>query len=405
MTEPSLGSSRFAQIPRGIWALGFVSMFMDLSSEMIHSLLPIYLVSVLGTSALTVGFIEGFAEATGSILKIFSGALSDRIGKRKLLAVIGYGLSALAKPIFPLANTVGWVVAARFVDRVGKGIRGAPRDALVSDIAPAHLRGACFGLRQSMDTIGAFLGPLAAIFLMTLSSDNFRLVFWIAVTPALVAVSLMIFAVEEPARHKAASKPIFRPRNLRLLPRPFWIAVCVAAVLTLARFSEAFLLLRSRSVGIPIGLAPGVLVVMNVFYAGAAYPAGALSDRLGRRSVLGVGVALLVAADLFLAFGSIPLVTIGVALWGLHMGFTQGLLATMVADAAPTELRGTAFGVLNLAVGFSLLIASVVAGAIWDLYGPAATFLEGAGFATIALVGFFVLRNAETQREGEIASK
>jgi MFS family permease len=386
--------TRLSGIPRGVWTLGLVSLFMDLSSEMIHALLPVYLVTVLGASALTVGFIEGIAEATANITKIFSGALSDWLGKRKLLAAIGYGLAAFTKPIFPLADTVGWIVAARFIDRIGKGIRGAPRDALVADIAPAAVRGASFGLRQSLDTVGAFLGPLAAIALMALTADNFRIVFWIAVVPAFIAFGLMAFGVEEPARHAdEAARPRLRMGDVRRLPAAFWLVVAIATVLTLARFSEAFLVLRAQNVGLPIVLVPVVMVVMNVVYALAAYPAGLFSDRFGRSGVLLIGIAFLLVADLVLALGpSVPLMLLGVVFWGLHMGFTQGLLATLVADTAPSDLRGTAFGFFNLAGGLAMLVASVVAGALWDMHGPAATFLAGAAFTGLALIGFVIVR-------------
>jgi MFS family permease len=386
--------SQLARIPRGVWALGLVSMFMDISSEMIHALLPVYLVAVLGTSALTVGFIEGIAEATASITKIFSGALSDWLGKRKLLATIGYGLAAFTKPIFPLATSVSWLVAARLIDRIGKGIRGAPRDALVADIAPPELRGASFGLRQSLDTVGAFLGPLAAIGLMAASSDNFELVFWIAVVPAFIAFGLMVFGVEEPARHDEGDrKPQLRFADAKKLKGAFWAVVAVASMLTLARFSEAFLVLRAQNVGFPIAIIPTVMVVMNIAYALSAYPAGVLSDRFGRHGVLVAGVVLLIVADLILAWGdTIPMTVLGVVFWGLHMGFTQGLFATLVADTAPAELRGTAFGVFNFAGGIAMLLASLIAGSLWDAYGPAATFLAASVLAAVALAGLLVLR-------------
>ncbi|MCB1473242.1 MAG: MFS transporter [Rhodobiaceae bacterium] len=368
-------------------------MFMDISSEMIHALLPVYLVTVLGASTLTVGFIEGIAEATASITKIFSGALSDWLGKRKLLAAIGYGLAAFTKPVFPLAGTVGWLVGARFVDRIGKGIRGAPRDALIADIAPADLRGASFGLRQSLDTAGAFLGPLLAIALMSLSSDNFRFVFWIAVIPAMVAFAVMVFGVEEPAHRREKGKARLRLADARLLGSAFWAVVAVAAVLTLARFSEAFLILRAQNVGLPIALVPVIMVVMNIVYALAAYPAGVLSDRLGRNGLLMIGIIFLIVADIVLALGqSVPVMLLGVVFWGLHMAFTQGLLSALVADTAPARLRGTAFGVFNFASGIAMLVASVVAGGLWDAYGPAATFAAGAVFTAIALAGLFVIR-------------
>jgi MFS family permease len=383
-------------IPAGVWTLGFVSLLMDVSSEMIHALLPIYLVTVLGASALTVGVIEGIAEATALITKVFSGALSDRLGKRKSLAALGYGLAALTKPIFPLAPTVSWLVAARFIDRIGKGIRGAPRDALVADLSPAHVRGASFGLRQSLDTVGAFLGPLLAIALMLLTLDNFTLVFWVAVVPAFVAFLLITFAVREPERPanlRQVANPISRA-ELGLLGGAYWWVVAVATIFTLARFSEAFLLLKAQSVGLAIALIPGVFVLMNIVYALAAYPAGALSDRIERSSVLIIGFALLVAADIILAFAQgVPGVAFGIVLWGLHMGLTQGLLATLVADTAPAELRGTAYGVYNLAGGVAILAASVIAGALWDAIGPQGTFVAGAAFTAIALLGLLAIRD------------
>ena len=396
-TPPANSKSR-ARLPRGIWALGFVSMFMDISSEMIHALLPIYLVTVLGTSALTIGFIEGIAEATANITKIFSGALSDWLGHRKLLTALGYGLAAVTKPIFPLATTVGWVVAARFIDRIGKGIRDAPRDALVADLAPADQRGASFGLRQALDTIGAFVGPLAAIALMALSSNNFRFVFWIAVVPAFIALAVMVFAVNEPTRHETDVKPRLRVADVKRLPGPFWIMVGVATILTLARFSEAFLILRSQNVGLPIALVPAVMVMMNIVYALAAYPAGALSDRIGREGLLAVGMACLIVADLILALGAtVTLAMFGVAFWGLHMALTQGLFASLVADTAPQDLRGTAFGVFNFAGGIAMLIASVLAGGLWDAYGPAATYLASGAFTLVALIALAV-----SQRRGQL---
>ncbi|MBA3888991.1 MAG: MFS transporter [Gemmatimonadaceae bacterium] len=371
---------------------------MDFSSEMIHALLPVYLVTVLGASALTVGLIEGVAEATASITKLFSGALSDWIGRRKLLTVAGYGLAAVTKPVFALASTIGPVVAARFVDRVGKGIRGAPRDALIADVTPAHLRGASFGLRQSMDTVGAFLGPLAAMGLMALTANAFRTVFWIASVPAMIALGFLVFGVHEPARHlEAEPKPIPRLTDVRRMGAPYWAVVIVASVLTLARFSEAFLVLRAQDVGVRLALVPIVMVVMNVVYAASAYPAGILADRFGRRGVLGFGVAVLLVADLVLAYGTtISLMLVGVALWGLHMGCTQGLFAALVADTAPPHLRGSAFGLFNLAGGVAMLAASVIAGALWDVRGPSATFLAGAAFTAVSFVGLLLLPRPAT---------
>ncbi|WP_245483576.1 MFS transporter [Rhizobium leguminosarum] len=386
---------RSSGLPTGIWVLGFVSMLMDISSEMIHALLPIYMVTVLGTSALSVGIIEGIAEATASITKVFSGALSDWLGKRKLLAALGYGLAAFTKPIVPLAASIEWLIAARFIDRVGKGIRGAPRDALVADIAPPDLRGASFGLRQSLDTVGAFLGPLFAIGLMWLTADHFQAVFWIAVIPAFLSVGLIVVAVKEPDRPKEQRRvrmPLHRD-ELRRLGATYWWVVAVTAVFTLARFSEAFLILRAQSIGFSVTVIPVVLVVMSLAYSLSAYPVGVLSDRVNRTTLLAIGLVLLLGADLALAFASdIIWVGAGVVLWGLHMGFTQGLLATLIAESAPPELRGTAFGVFNLVTGIALLVASVVAGALWDMTGPWGTFLAGAAFTMMTLAGLFIVR-------------
>lgn len=382
-------------IPPGIWALGFVSMLMDVSSEMIHALLPLYMVTVLGTSTLAVGIIEGIAEATASITKIFSGALSDWLGKRKFLAVLGYGLAALTKPIFPLASTLGWIVAARFIDRIGKGIRGAPRDALVADIAPPELRGASFGLRQSLDTIGAFLGPLLAIALMWLTADHFPTVFWVAVVPALLSVVVLLVFVREPKR-KDGVRPVRMPlrrSELARLGASYWWIVGIAAVFTLARFSEAFLILRAQSLDLPLAMVPAVLVLMALAYSLSAYPVGVLSDRMNRVGILIAGLLLLVFADVVLALSTgMASLAVGVVLWGLHMGFTQGLLATLIADVAPADLRGTAFGMFNLVTGIALLAASVLAGALWDALGPEATFLAGAAFASVTIVGLLAAR-------------
>jgi len=387
-------------LPKSIWALGFVSMFMDISSEMVHSLLPVFLVTVLGASAATVGLIEGIGEATASISKLFSGWLSDWLGKRKALTVIGYGLGALSKPLFALAPTAAWVLAARFSDRVGKGIRGAPRDALVGDLAPPGLRGAAYGLRQSLDTVGAFAGPLLAMALMALLADDFRLVFWIAVVPGAIAVAILVLSVRDPpaARPPGDAQAPIRWADLARLGSLFWGVVVVGTVLTLARFSEAFLILRAESAGLPLALVPLVLVVMNVVYAASAYPMGALSDRHDRRPVLTAGFLVLILADLVLAFApGIWTVMIGIALCGLHMGMTQGLLAALVADAAPIELRGSAFGLFNFASGVALLLASVIAGLLWELIGSSATFLAGAAFAAIGLVGAAALMGRRTR--------
>lgn len=392
--SPNATAPARERLPRSVWALGFVSMFMDISSEMIHSLLPVFLVTVLGASNVTVGLIEGAGEAIASISKLYSGWLSDRLGKRKLLTVIGYGLGALSKPIFAFAPSASWVLFARLSDRTGKGIRGAPRDALVSELAPRGRTGAAYGLRQSLDTVGAFAGPLLSMVLMARLADNFRLVFWIAVVPGLMAVATLIVGVREPRRLTPGipkDKPLHW-NQLRGLRGPFWAVVAVGAVLTLARFSEAFLILRAAHAGLAIAFVPLVLVVMNAVYASAAYPMGALSDRVKRPVVLAAGFLVLVIADIILAAApNLWTIMLGVGLWGLHMGMTQGILVTLVADATAPASRGTAFGVFHLITGLALLLASLIAGSLWEAVGPPATFLGGAAFAAAGLAGMAIL--------------
>mgnify|MGYP001615582328 CR=1 FL=1 len=368
--------------------LGFVSLFMDISSELIHGLLPVFMVTSLGASALAVGVVEGVAEATALIVKVFSGVLSDYLGKRKVLAVVGYGLGALSKPLFALALTVNWVFAALFIDRIGKGIRGAPRDALVADLAPPEIRGAAYGLRQSLDTVGAFLGPLLGIGLMLIWAGDFRTVFWFALIPAFIAVVLLVFGVHEPGA-PAGRKPAapIQWATLAEMGGAYWFVVAVGGVFTLARFSEAFLILRAQQQGLPDSYAPLVLVVMSLVYALSAYPLGKLADRMSHLKLLAAGLIVLIAADLVLAQAQgLIAVALGVALWGLHLGMTQGLLATMVANAAPAHLRGTAFGFFNLASGIAMLVASVLAGLLWDRLGAGVTFYAGAAFSTAALL-------------------
>ena len=375
------------RLPAGIWVLGFVSLLMDISSEMIHALLPLFMVGTLGMGVALVGLLEGLAEATALILKVCSGVISDWFGRRKPLAVLGYGLGAATKPLFALATGPGLIFTARLLDRVGKGIRGAPRDALVADIAPPEQRGAAFGLRQSLDTVGAFVGPLLAVALMLLWANDFRAVFAVAVVPALLAVLLLMVGVREPARPAGAarSNPISRA-NLKRLPRAYWWVVGVGAVFTLARFSEAFLVLRAEQLGVALAAVPLVMVAMNVVYSLTAYPLGKLSDRVSHHGLLLAGLSVLVLADVVLAVSTHWLgLLLGVALWGVHMGMTQGLLAAMVAAQAPADLRGTAFGFFNLVSGVALLAASVLAGLLWQYLGPAWTFGAGAAFSVLAM--------------------
>ncbi len=403
LPEKSRTQAPRKRLAAGVWALGLVSLFMDISSEMIHGLLPVFLVGTLGVSAAALGLIEGIAESTAAITKLFSGVWSDRIGRRKPLALLGYGMAAATKPLFPLAESVVTVFTARFIDRIGKGIRGAPRDALVADLTPPELRGAAFGLRQTLDTAGAFVGPLLAMGFMVWFVDRARVVFWIATVPAIVAVGILMFAVHEPAdtRPKAAKGSPLAGFHWRRFPPSFWWLVVILALFTLTRFSEAFLVLRVQSIGLRDAYAPLALVAMNLAYVLSAYPAGALSDRMPRHRMLVLGCIVMVAADVILAFGQGPIVIfIGVAGWGLHMGMTEGLLNALVADYAPAELRGTAFGVINLVRGAMLFVASLVAGALWANLGPQTTFIAGATFAT--LTAFAAAWIPRGQRKGAV---
>jgi len=382
-------------LPRGVWALGFVSLFMDVSSEMGHSVLPLLLVGTLGASMTQLGLIEGIAESTAAITKLFSGAISDKFGRRKPLALAGYGMSAAVKPLFPLAGSVATVLVARFLDRIGKGIRGAPRDALVADITPPAQRGAAFGLRQALDTVGAFVGPLVAMLLIAGSPDALRTVLWLALLPALLSVATLAAFVREPDRpaHAHVAQRLFETSRLRALPAAFWYLVFVAALFTLMRMSEAFLVLRTQDIGLPLASAPLALVVMNATYVGSAYPAGRLSDRVPREHLLALGCAVMVAADLALAFGHGTLaIFVGISLWGLHMGLTEGVIAALTADYAPAELRGTAFGIVNVVRAAMLLCASVAAGSLWSTYGAVATFGAGAAVAASTVVAIAIGR-------------
>jgi len=379
--------STLSRIPKGVWVVGGVSMLMDISSEIIHSLLPLFMVTTLGASVIFIGLIEGLAEATALIVKVFSGAISDYLGKRKGLALLGYGLGAASKPLFALASSSGMILGARLIDRVGKGIRGAPRDALVADVTPPELRGAAYGLRQSMDTIGAFLGPLLAVGMMLLWNDDFRTIFWIAVIPGVLAVALLFFGLHEPASpvtHKRTN-PI-KKENLKRLGANCWWVIGLGAVFTLARFSEAFLVLRAQQADIPLALIPLVMVAMNLLYAFSAYPFGKLSDVMSHTRLLQWGLVVLIAADIVLALTTHWAgIILGVALWGIHMGMTQGLLTAMIAKTAPADLRGTAFGLFSMVSGVALLIASLGAGIIWEVWGAEYTFYAGAAICLVTL--------------------
>ena len=393
---------RFAtlsRIPKGVWVLGGVSLLMDVSSEMIHSLLPLFMATTLGASVIVIGIIEGVAEATALILKVFSGVISDYVGKRKGLALLGYGLGALSKPLFAIAPTSGVVFSARMIDRVGKGIRGAPRDALVADVTPPEIRGAAYGLRQSLDTIGAFLGPLLAVALMFLWDNDFQSIFWVAAIPAVLSIALLGFGLKEPrtAVVQKRTNPL-RRENLKKLSAAYWWVVAIGSIFTLARFSEAFLVLRAQQMAIPLFAIPLMMVAMNLVYSLTAYPFGKLSDSMSHSKMLQWGLLVLIAADIVLALSSHwSTLLAGVALWGIHMGMTQGLLAAMVAHTAPPELRGTAFGMFNLMSGIALLLASAGAGVLWEVLGAASTFYAGAIICVVTLVGMRCMPSAYQQ--------
>jgi MFS family permease len=391
MTAPRVKS---AGLPGAVWALGLTSLFMDISSETVHSVLPTFLVIGLGTSAVYLGVIEGVAEATACIVKVFSGVLSDYMGRRKPLALLGYAMAALTKPLFPLASSAGTVFLARFIDRIGKGIRGAPRDALIADVTPPDQRGAAFGLRQSLDTVGAFAGPVLAMILAVAFTGELRTVLWIAVIPAFLSVIVLWVGVREPKTQPAAgAKPRTVNLKVRAMPRTFWVICTVASVFMLSRFSEAFLLLVGTRAGLTPAFAPIALVAMNLAYLLSAYPVGKLSDRMRKPQLLVCGCALLAIANFTLAFASNPvLLVVGSLLWGLHMGFTEGIFAAMVANSAPKDLRGSAFGIFNLLRGLVLLVASVVAGILWDQVGPQATFGFGSALAVATVAALWLAR-------------
>lgn len=388
-----------AGLPRAIWMLGIVSLLMDVSSELIHSLLPVFLVTNLAATTFVVGLIEGTGAATAMIAKVFSGVLSDYWQRRKPLAVFGYLLSAASKAIFALATSASMVLVARVIDRTGKGIRGAPRDSLLADIAPAEKRGAAFGLRQALDTAGAFMGPLLAMGLMLLLANDFRAVFRVAIVPGFAAVALLYLGVKEPARSgQASARNSITRAGLRGLERRYWWVIVIGAAVNLARFSEAFLVLRAQRGGLPLALVPLVFVGMNAVYALTAYPFGKLSDRRNPSGILALGLVVLAAGDLALAWSDEWIwVWAGIGLWGLHMGISEGLLARMVADAAPQPLRGTAFGVFNLVAGLALLVASALAGLLWDRFGAEQSFLAGAGLSAFAFVVVVACRGAREQ--------
>lgn len=383
------------KLPKQIWALGFVSLLMDISSESIQGVLPIYLISSMGATATTLGLFEGVTEAMALVVKVFSGSLSDWMKKRKPLVIAGYFMGAISKPLFALANSVSMIFFIRLFDRIGKGVRGAPRDALMADIVPNNLRGQAFGLRQSLDTIGAFIGPILAMIVLSISNNDFSLLFWIAAIPGFLAVGVLFFGVHEKERSESI-RPMSRLQfsDLKNFKKDYWLVVLLGCIFQLSRFSEAFLILKGKELGLPIESSPLVFIVMNIVYALTAYPIGNLSDKIGRSFFLIMGFIILIVADVLLATtSSIYLTFIGIALWGLHMGFSQGVLSAMVADTCPPQYKGTAYAFYNLFSAVALMLASTIAGSLWDNFGSQMTFFTGAGLAMVSLLLYIFLRS------------
>ena len=386
-------------LPRNVWVLGFISLFMDLSSEIYHALLPAFVTILLGLPATALGAIDGIAEATANFAKLFSGRLSDRSLRRKPWVMAGYGLGALSKPLFPLATGVLTLMIARFADRIGKGIRGAPRDAMLADEAPPQIRGRAFGLRQALDTAGALIAPLAAIGLMAWLASDIRAVYWIAIIPAAISFLLAWLTLREPEHHSTPLKksPFFA--GFKQLDMPTKRLLQVGFLFALARFSESFLILKGIDVGLSEAMSPLTLAVFNLAYVMLAYPAGALSDRMSPRAILMAGIGLLIAGDLVLAeSANFAGLLLGTILWGAHMALTQGIFARMIADSAPENLRATSFGAFYFVTGFGALLASLGAGWLWDRQGASATFIASALVAAVALAMLMLLANDESAR-------
>lgn len=369
---------------------------MDSSSELLHSLTPVLLVNVLGASVVSVGLIEGIAEGTASVTKVFAGAISDYFRRRKTLIVLGYALAALTRPLFPLAGSAPVIFAARFLDRMSKASRDAPRDALVADVTAQGQRGAAYGLRVALDSLGSVLGPILAVLLMLFFSGGIRAAMWVAVIPAVLAVIVIAMLVREPEQKQATVREPFDWGKARELPGRYWLIVTVGAIFTAARFSDSFLVLRARDVGLSATYAPMIIVVLSCIYAAGSYPAGAAADRVSPRTLLLVGLSFLIAADLVIGLGhSILPVFVGGALWGCHLALTQGVFSKIVAEFTPSDLRGTGFAIFDLGRGIAFVIANTVAGYWWKASGPSATFFSAAAFATIGGVGLAIATRHE----------
>lgn len=380
------------KLDRNVWAAGLVSLLTDISSEMIVPVLPLFLTGVLGASAQVVGLIEGVAEFTASLVKSVSGWLSDRAGRRKPLMVLGYGVSNVVKPFLGLTGSWGQVLAIRFADRFSKGVRGAPRDALIADSTPTHLRGRAFGLHRGLDTVGAAIGPLTAALVLNLYAGNLRAVFWWTAVPGVLAVLLLVGFVRDTGRRAAgaaptAPSPVMRGWSLSLqplVPRLRWFVV-VSTVFAIGNSADAFLVLRAQGLGLSVALVPIAYFLFNASYAVLSYPAGALSDKIGRRPVLLGG--FIAFALIYAGFGAARhswQVWILFLFYGIYYAGTEGIQKAYMTDHVGAEQRGTAVGILNAWTGLAALPASLIAGVMWDRFGQPATFYVSAAIAVLA---------------------
>ncbi len=374
------------RIPRTVWVLGFVSLLMDISSEMIHALLPLFMAGTLGASAIWIGLVEGIGEGTALIAKVFSGVVADRFGHKKRLVFAGYFLGVISKPVFALAGSMPVVLAARFFDRIGKGLRGAPRDAIVADVTDESIRGAAYGLRQSLDAAGAFVGPLLATLLLLLWTEDLRSIFWIALIPGAACLALILFGVEDNVTPTVNTKRIAW-KDLKSVMTPAFVQLVILGTLfSLARFSNAFIVLRAAAIGIEHAWIPMAVVLMNITFSLSSYPFGKLADKLNPMKLLALGMVLLALANLLFAYAeNYRILAAGIVLFGMHLGATQGIFSTIISEIAPSEVRATAFGIFNFFSGLALLASGLVAGSLWEYMGAQYCFGGGVVFALITL--------------------
>lgn len=377
---------------------------MKISSVIVFTLSPLFMTQVLGASIFAVGILEGILEVITLLARIFSGIISDYIHKRKSIIVVGYIFALISRPFLALATRMEDVFLGRAFDRIGNGLDATPRDALVGDLAPPQIKGACYGLRESLSRAGSFAGALLVMALLWLTEGNFSLVFWIGSIPTVLALMvLVIFVKDSPNQQAQHKKPThkFKLKDLKKLPLPFWLILLLSGLFMLSNFSGAFLILRAEQTGLDLHLTSLVMIIQNLATAGTAYPVGYLSDKMGRRSMMGVGIVLIVCSDLLLAWGgSLYTILGGVLLWGAEIGITQSILAVFLADTCPQDLRGTGFGLFHFINGCCLLLANVFAGWIWHDVNPSAMFLASAVMASCsAFVLPFIHTKVVLQRE------